>query len=107
MSLPTHMDLPPWDMGAVLRPGRFLSPSSFLPFLLLPPPPPVCFALPNLFTGSNRRTHLSPLGGRWSQGQLLRNLSGQCQGEVLSRLENSLGLWHSLLICRRAFQDFK
>jgi len=26
MSRPTYMDLPPWDMGAVLRPRRFLPP---------------------------------------------------------------------------------
>jgi len=42
MSRPTYMDLPPWDRGAVLRPGRFLPPFSFLSSLHLPPPPRRC-----------------------------------------------------------------
>jgi len=46
MSLPTYEDTPTWNMGAVLRPF----------WLLLSPPPPVCFALQNYCTGSDRQT---------------------------------------------------
>jgi len=56
MSLPTYEDNPTWDMGAVLRPGRFLPPSTLLP--LPPPSPPRRCALHSLIlcTGSDRRT---------------------------------------------------
>jgi len=49
MSLPTYEDTPTWDMVAVLR-----------PFWLLPSrSPPVCFALHNYCTGSDRRIQTS------------------------------------------------
>jgi len=43
------MDTSTWGTGAVLRPAKVLPSLSFL----LPPTPPVCFALLNLWTGSD------------------------------------------------------